>query len=179
MKGRFIVLAIASLLPFLGCSREEPVRGEDGYVRRVDAISVFDLRVGDCAIPPEKVTKDFQGNLPTITVMPCQAEHTLEYYDKVPYSLAPDRPGTSGTTVPANIDTYPGEAALKLFADSRCANRFEAYVSTAYTDSKLFLTYLTPSVRSWNDPDQRDRDVLCFVTTAGEKLTSSVKGSGK
>ena len=172
-----MLLAALTLVPLAGCSDEEQVRGDDGTVRTVSTIAVFDLRVGDCAVSPDKVTKDFEGNLATIQVMPCTTEHTLEYFDRVSFSLAPDAPAAGSSTTVGNIDTYPGEQAIKLFADSRCANRFESYVGIAYTDSTLFLTYLTPSVRSWNDVDRRDRDVLCFVTTTGEKLKASVKGS--
>ena len=45
----------------------------------------------------------------------------------------------------------------------------------SYLDSKLFYTYLLPSARSWNDGD--DRKVVCIVTTTGEELQTSVKGS--
>jgi hypothetical protein len=37
------------------------------------------------------------------------------------------------------------------------------------------MTYLLPSARSWQQGE--DRSVLCFVTTTGDPLTNSVKGS--
>ncbi len=44
-----------------------------------------------------------------------------------------------------------------------------------YLDSKLFYTYLLPSARSWNDG--KDRKVVCIVTTTGDQLQGSIKGS--
>ena len=43
-----------------------------------------------------------------------------------------------------------------------------------YLDSALFYTYLLPSARSWEDDD---RSIICFVTSAGEPLQGSAKGS--
>ena len=60
-------------------------------------------------------------------------------------------------------------------AEGACAQRFQSYVGVAYQDSSLFFTYLLPSARSWEQGD--DRTVLCLVTTTGQKLTASVKGS--
>ena len=48
------------------------------------------------------------------------------------------------------------------------------YVGVDYLDSSLFYTYLLPSARSWDDDD---RSVVCFVTSPGEPLQRSVKGS--
>ncbi|MDT5080785.1 MAG: hypothetical protein QOJ80_5422, partial [Mycobacterium sp.] len=66
---------------------------------------------------------------------------------------------------------------LEKFAKGVCAQRFTAYVGVDYLDSSLYFTYLLPSARSWEQDD--DRNVLCFVTTTGGTLKTSVKGSRK
>jgi hypothetical protein len=71
-------------------------------------------------------------------------------------------------------DNYPGDTALRSFADGQCLQRFQGYTGTDYRHSSLFYTYLLPSVRSWA---AKDRTVVCVITTTGQELTSSVKGS--
>jgi hypothetical protein len=64
---------------------------------------------------------------------------------------------------------------LTTFAQGACAQRFTDYVGVNYLDSKLYFTYLLPSARSWEQ--DADRNVTCFVTTTGNQLTATVKGS--
>ena len=45
----------------------------------------------------------------------------------------------------------------------------------SYLNSSLYFTFLIPSARGWQESD--DRTVICFVTTTGEELSSSVKGT--
>ena len=79
-----------------------------------------------------------------------------------------------GTDEPSK--TFPGEAALKSFADGTCAQEYADYVGVDYRDSELFFTYLLPSPRSWEQDE--DRTTLCFVTTTdGAQLTQSVEGT--
>jgi hypothetical protein len=119
--------------------------------------SVFDLQAGDCVVPPAKV----QAEITKVRRLSCTQPHTEEAYAIVRYDK--------------NADTYPGDKQLHDFADGACLDRYEAYVGIPYTDSSLFFTYLLPSARGWNDG--KDRNVVCLVTTTGEQLTTSVKGS--
>lgn len=127
-------------------------------------ISAFDVKVGQCFTPPT----DLKAELSTLRALPCNEEHTQEAYALVPYSTADDGSIDPGAQ-------YPGADVLTAFADSTCAQRYADYVGVPYTDSSLFFTYLLPSARGWEA--ERDRTVICFVTTTGEKLTSSVKNS--
>jgi len=133
-----------------------PSRGKDGQVTQAGDLSVFDLRVGDCFTPP----KDVKAEIDSVHVVPCKSSHTQETFAIVPYDKS---------------DTYPGDAALRNFADGACLSRYEDYVGVSYLDSKLFYTYLLPSARSWNDGN--DRKVVCVVTTTGDELQTSIKGS--
>ena len=121
-------------------------------------VSVFDLQAGDCIVPPS----DVQAELETVRVVPCSDAHTQEAFAVEPY--------TKG-------DAYPGDQALTTFADGACLGDYQDYVGVAYQDSKLFYTYLLPSARSWNEG--KDNKIVCIITTTGEQLTASVKGSKK
>ena len=121
-------------------------------------ISVFHLKVGECLVPPTSI----QAELSSVKVVPCRVPHTQEVYAKVDDSSAGDN--------------YPGDTVLRSFADGQCLQQFEPYVGVDYRDSSLFYTYLLPSVRSWA---AKDRTVVCVITTTGQQLTASVKGSRK
>lgn len=127
------------------------------------AVSVFDVEVGQCFRVPGDITVELT-ELPSVD---CSEPHEQEAYALVDYT----DPGTG--TAP---EDFPGEAALKTFADGVCAERFADYVGVDYRDSALFFTYLVPSARSWQQ--NADRTTLCFVITTGAQLTQSVAGTG-
>jgi Septum formation len=129
--------------------------GSSGPSAGVD-VSVFHLKIGECIIPPTSI----QAELSSLKVVACKEPHTQEVFAMVDDSAAGDN--------------YPGDTALRNFADGQCLQRFQGYVGVAYRYSSLFYTYLLPSVRSWA---AKDRTVVCVVTTTGQQLTSSVKGS--
>lgn len=127
------------------------------------SVSVFDLKVGDCFVAPT----DVKAELADLAKVPCDVSHQQELYAKVDYTAA----GSNDVT-----DTYPGDAVLDKYAQGACAEKYVGYVGIAYPDSGLWMTYLYPSARSWQQ--SKDRSILCFVTTtAGGSLTKSVKGS--
>jgi hypothetical protein len=129
----------------------------------VTSVSVLDVQVGQCFTPP----KDIVQQLSDLQSVPCSASHTMEAYAAVDYRA----PGAA--SAPAD---YPGDAALTTFADGTCAARYADYVGIDYRDSTYFYTYLLPSPRSWQD---KDRSVVCFITTTGQPLTTSLKGAKK
>lgn len=131
-----------------GCSSTSKTKGV--------GLSVFHLRAGECAITPQAV----KAQLSKLTVVSCRQPHTQEVY-----ALVNDNAGSN----------YPGTTALQSFANGACLQRFSGYVGADYRDSSLFYTYLLPSVRSWA---QGDRTVDCLITTTGQQLTKSVKGTG-
>jgi hypothetical protein len=129
--------------------------------------SVFDVKPGKCFVAP----KDVMVELSKLSSVTCSKAHTLESYASVTYT------GSSAASAPSGGGAYPGNDALTKFAQGACAQRFTGYVGVDYLDSALYFTYLLPSARSWEQDD--DRTVLCFVTTTGGTLKSSVKGSKK
>jgi hypothetical protein len=123
--------------------------------------SVFDIRPGQCFNPPSTV----KAELSKLTSVACGQPHTEESYASIAFV---NKDGSEASS-------YPGDAALKQFADAACAQHYRDYVGRDYLDSSYFFTYLLPSARGWER--QKDRTVLCFVTTTGQQLTASVKNS--
>lgn len=125
------------------------------------AVSVFDIKPGQCFNPPSTV----KSELSKLNEVRCDQPHTQESYASVPFA---NKDGSEASA-------YPGDAALKSFADRACAQEYTGYVGKDYLDSSYFFTYLLPSARGWEQ--EKDRNVLCFVTTTGQQLTASVKNS--
>jgi hypothetical protein len=117
--------------------------------------SVFHLSVGQCLVPPKKV----QADLTSIEVVSCTTSHTQQVY-----ALVQDHAG----------NTYPTPTKLNAFANAVCLDRFAAFDGIPYQRSKLYFTYLLPSVRSWADGD---RTVVCVAETVGHPLKKSLKGA--
>jgi len=147
-------LAAVLVLPLLGgCSFFGD--SDDG-----EGLSVFDIAPGQCF----EAQGEVKAQLSELTEVDCDQEHAQESYAVVKYVA-------EGSQIP---DTYPGDDALAKFANGACAGEYGKYVGVDYLDSKLFYTYLLPTPRSWED---KDRSVICFVTSAGEPLQGSVKGT--
>ncbi len=185
-RGRFSVSAVALVLV---AATTAACSGDDDS----EDISVFSVKAGQCFTAPSSV----KVQLSKLNRVECSKKHTLEAYAVAQYVPAGARlpsgpPSPSTPAVPTGVPTakpsfakpsasvpvssnYPGEDVLKKFADGTCAQRFSEYVGVDYLDSDLFFTYLLPSARSWEQAS--DRNVLCFITTTGGTLTSSVKGS--
>ena len=154
--GRYGATALAAVLAL-------PLQGGCGYFGDSDegeGVSVFHIEPGQCF----EAQGEVKAQLSELTEHDCDQEHAQESYAVVEYVA-------EGSQTP---DTYPGDDALAKFANGACAGEYGKYVGVDYLDSELFYTYLLPSARSWDDDD---RSVVCFVTSAGEPLQGSVKGS--
>jgi hypothetical protein len=123
------------------------------------SISVFDVKPGECFHSP----KDVKAQLSSLARTSCDAPHTQESYAIVGFVNA------NGSSASA----YPGDDSVTQFAQGSCAQQFRSYVGVDYLDSSLFFTWLAPSARSWEQND--DRNIICFVTTTGATLTTTVK----
>jgi len=162
--GLALVLAFVALVAS-GCG----LFGDDDDGK---GVSVFSAKPGQCFLAP----KDVQAQISDLQNVPCSTPHDRELYATVQYAApgAAASASASSTAAPVDSSTYPGDDALKAYAEATCAQRFSAYVGVDYLDSSLFFTYLAPSPRSWQEDD---RAVLCFASSAGKPLTKSVKGS--
>ena len=109
--------------------------------------------------PPDEV----QAGLEEVDVVPCADPHTQEVFELVEVET------------PEDDDDFPGDSELDAFAQAECLDPFTDYVGVDYIDSSLFITYLLPTVQSWNE--EGDREVVCIAQTTGEQLQGSVEGS--
>lgn len=147
-------LAVASLVPLVGgCGL---FGGKDDSA----GVSVFSVKPGQCF----QAQTEVKAQISELAEVDCAEDHAQESYAVLPYQAAGGGAG----------DTYPGDDALTKFAEGGCAGAYKTYVGVDYLDSSLFYTYLLPSARSWEDDD---RSVVCFVTSTGEPLQGSAKGS--
>jgi hypothetical protein len=129
-------------------------------------ISVFDVKPGECFVAPTSV----KAELSTLSRIACTEPHTQEAYAIVKYTAT-----AGASTASTGADAFPGGGVLDKFAKGVCAQRYSSYVGVDYLNSKYYYTYLLPSARSWEQED--DRSILCFITSTGGSLTTSLKGS--
>lgn len=144
-------------LTVLGCTKDEGAARDDrGAIVAAGDESVFELAVGDCVVPPAELDT---ADVEQLQAVPCTDTHTHEVYATATYTAS---------------DVYPGENELQAFADGACLDGFEDYVGIAYEESTLRFSYLFPSFPSWTDGE--DRDVVCFIVSTDEPMTSSARG---
>jgi hypothetical protein len=138
-----------------GCSKDKAGR-KDGAIDKAGNVSVFDVQVGDCLNPGSELGAEINS----IKAVPCKDPHTHEVF------ALPDFPDKES-------DVYPGEDKLRTFANAQCLEAFGNYTGSDYLDSKLFFSYLQPSIRSWQEGD--DRRIVCVIVSTGKEVTGSAK----
>ena len=153
-----MLAVLAATVVALGACSDDKATREGGDITEAGPISVFELRPGDCLYPDEEVV----GEVENIQAVPCDEPHLQEVFAVTDY---PDEEGGG---------VYPGEAAIQQYADAACVEAFETYTGTDYVNSDLFLTYLHPSVDSWNDDD---RQIICVLTDEGREMTGSQRAT--
>lgn len=163
---RLALAALAVVALAASCSDDDDPRGEDGRVDEPADISVYELRAGDCLVPPE----DIDTGIGAVRVVPCDDPHTQEVFALVPYT------DDEGETAGPRAD-FPGDEPLDEFANAECLTPFADYFNVDYVDSSLFLTFLAPTVRSWDERD--DREIVCIAQTDGEPVTESLARDGR
>jgi len=133
-----------------GCS-------DDGGDSGTPVLDLSETGPGTCLDVPDQLGE-------TVTKLPvidCAKEHTHEIYAVVPYD---------------DSDVFPGDEALNAFAERSCVGAFEPYVEISVFDSSLLMTWLVPTLSSWNDED--DKDVLCVLADfQAAPLKGSMRGA--
>lgn len=159
-RARRTIGAATMMLTLTGCSTVSGWFGSDDGPPQ-EQVAVLDIVVGQCFAAQPEPTEEVSS----MDALPCNTPHRKESFAILHYQP------------PAGVegDAFPGNAALAAYADATCAQDFETYVGISYLDSSLFFTYLLPSARGWEQSD--DRAVVCFATTTGPELTTSVKES--
>jgi len=120
--------------------------------------SIFDLEVGDCFVDPADLTE-----VSAVEVVSCDEPHDNEISDLPPYPAGP-------------AETYPGDSVIDTWASEACIGSFAAYVGISYEESVLVVGTISPRAETWDDGD---REVICVLYEPGEKLTGSMRDSGR
>lgn len=150
-----LTLMLACGLALGACSKSAKTqRDGSGTVTKAGMWSVFDLKQGDCLLPPKELDKEID----TINVVPCADAHTQEVYGSVKHTA----------------DAFPGVGALSQFADSKCVGELQTKLGVS-PSAGYYVSYLLPSFDSWNKDN--DRSVTCVLVfpTEKEKKGSAVK----
>lgn len=144
---------VAGALVLAGCSDSKAGRKE-GAINKAGKISVFDVQIGDCLMPGDELGTEITD----VHAVPCKDPHTHEVFALPEYD---------------EDDVYPGDEKLRNFADAECISGFNSYTGTEYLESDLFFSYLQPSIRSWNEGD--DRRIVCVIVATGDPVEGSAR----
>lgn len=146
--------AALGLLASACSSGDETTRSEDGEIVESGELSAFSINVGDCIVGAAT------GEVSGFEGVPCNEPHDNEVY----YTF--DLPDGD----------FPGDAVIEAEATDQCLTQFELYVGTEYEVSSYGLTWLSPTVGSW---DQGDQEIACLVNNFdGTQKSGSAKGTG-
>lgn len=146
--------ALAVVGAFLAaCSDDSGAKRDDsGRITRAGALSVFELRKGDCLDP----APDVSGDIDKIAVAPCADPHSQEVF----------------ALVEAEEQPYPGPEGLATVANALCIAAMQDDLSLS-PDDGYYFSYLLPSFNGWNNDE--DRTIVCvFVFPTLGMVTGSV-----
>ncbi len=128
---RGALLFVAGVLA-VSCSNDD---GDDVIDLGADA-------VGECL--------NFEENpapvVESLPVVPCNEPHTQEIFFLPEVT---DQP------------VYPGLDTLEEIAQVRCLGAFEDYVGTSPFESDLFVSWLVPTLNTWENDN--DRQIICVI----------------
>jgi Septum formation len=140
------VAAVAGATALVGCS------DDDG----TGVLELGEMGPGTCLM----VTDELGEEVSSLPVVDCVEDHTHEIFAAVEWE-DPEA-------------VFPGTEALDAKAEEVCVRDFEPYVGVSAFDSRLNFTWLTPTLGSWNDHD--DRTVLCVLANPdGAPLIGSMR----
>jgi len=155
-------LAIAAIvlaaLPLTGCASVFDLLKDDQVVEgEGESQDIFTIKVGDCL--NDSSAGDSVTTVPTVD---CAEPHDSEAYKSI---ILDD-------------ETFPGLETIKGYANTGCADAFEAFVGVSYDDSLINLNYYYPTEETWATGD---REILCLArdtdeTGAEVQATGSLKG---
>jgi hypothetical protein len=157
-RGGATLVAIALL-----CASASSCTGDD----KTPVTGLGPEATGTCLLVDDSVGAEI-NDLPTVD---CSEEHTHEIYSII------------NSASPA----YPGFEGLEAEAQVLCLGAFEQYVGISPFDSKLFYSWIVPTLTSWEDKDIKksagvesdgDREIICVVgRNDSELVTGSFEGT--
>lgn len=131
-------------------------RDDTGQITDGGTLQVNDLQVGDC------FNTDTSENIDDVDAVPCAEPHAYELFHVFTMT---------------DSGSYPTGTQFDTETDAACRPAFADYVGTAYDDSALYVSTLTPSEDGWNDGDHT---VQCVLHEKDEsKITGSQRGANR
>ena len=121
---------------------------------------VENLELGNCYDPaPDPSQREV-----IVLLLPCDQPHQYEVYatDSFNETLS---------------DGYPGDDAVRNFAEERCFERFEGFVGQVWRDSDLDIETWFPTAVSWEQGNDRKLSCVLFHRNRAD-LSESMEGSG-
>ncbi|MCB1028881.1 MAG: septum formation family protein [Microthrixaceae bacterium] len=117
------------------------------------------LQAGDCYDPaPDPSQRDIM-----VLLVPCETPHQYEVYAVDSFNET----RSAG---------YPGDDAVRNFAEERCFEAFEGFVGQVWRDSELDIETWYPTSASWRLGGDRKLSCVLFHRN-GADLTGSMEGS--
>jgi hypothetical protein len=103
-----------------------------------------------------------------VLAIPCERSHHYEIFQRFPY-----RDG-EGRAVPRGY-AYPGETAVRTFAEKGCYEAFQPWMGVDWTKSDYDIQSWWPSAESWVE---HDRTITCAAFRFdGDSTKGSVRGT--
>ncbi|CCM63951.1 MAG: hypothetical protein GX471_09475 [Candidatus Microthrix parvicella] len=121
---------------------------------------VENLRVGDCYDPAPDPS---QRNV-MVLIVPCDQPHQYEVYEVAAF--------TEGTDA-----DFPGDDAVRNYAEEYCFQGFEGFVGQVWRDSELDIETWFPTRVSWTKGADRKLSCVLYHRKKAD-LTGSMQGTG-
>ena len=154
------LIAVLSMTTF-GCS--ETQQEQAVQTLGLDEKDVFSLKTGTCFNEPS--TADLSSSktdfISEVPVRDCDKPHTYEVFHVY------DLPETA---------ELPSQEAVEENVYTNCEDAFSQYVSIAYDDSRLVMSFFSPTAETWATGD---REIACFLYDPQvEQVSSTQRGAG-
>ncbi|MEC7120475.1 MAG: septum formation family protein [Pseudomonadota bacterium] len=117
----------------------------------LDHQDVFKLKLGQCFDD----TNGHQQSVDSLPIRDCTQPHDHEIYH----------------IFNVNLDSYNDEE-IEQQANARCEEAFQRFTQKNYNESIYEMSYLSPSVESWQ---AQDREVICYIQHPDQKTTGSLR----
>ncbi len=156
VTGAVIALGVVSV-GYVSLDRQDTTtRDADGETLGAGQLSALTIDVGDC------LELALNQEIETLAGIPCSTPHDAEVYHA--FEL--------------RADEYPGRSALAETAQGGCDQAFEPFVGLSAGQTSIYdVSFLHPSLESWNDLD--NREIFCLMRTYdGAKKTGTARNSG-
>tara|TARA_B100000674_G_C37806686_1_gene899140 strand:+ start:247 stop:786 length:540 start_codon:yes stop_codon:yes gene_type:complete len=168
-----IIVFIVFLTAFLWIYNDAE-RNESGQIIAEGDLNAFSLEVGDCFnnVVADKLQED-DGNVTftSVQAVPCVSPHMNQVFAK-------------SSSLFEDLSTFPSEEIFNTRSWEFCSEKLPFFVGLNLEssdssqqiedfDSKVGLTYYTPTEISWSEGD---RTVDCIISSKGDTLTRSYEG---